>query len=87
MARVDVKAVPGARRDEIAGWLGQRLKVRVSAPAEGGKANKAICAVIAKAVGVRARDVSIVSGQTSPEKTVEIAGVSEAELAGRLPGK
>ncbi|MFG0286277.1 MAG: DUF167 domain-containing protein [Phycisphaerales bacterium JB039] len=87
MARIDVKAVPGARRDEIAGWLGDRLKVRVSAPAEGGKANKAICAVIAKAAGVRARDVTIVSGQTSPEKTVEVAGVSEEELARRLGGK
>ena len=87
MARIDVKAVPGAKRDEIAGWLGDRLKVRVSAPAEGGKANKAICALIAKTVGVRTREVTVVSGHGSPEKAVEVAGVRDEELAARLPAK
>ena len=39
---IRVKAVPGASRDEIAGPLGDRLKIRIAAPPEGGKANKAI---------------------------------------------
>jgi uncharacterized protein (TIGR00251 family) len=74
---VRVKAVPGARRDEIVGLLGDRLKVRVSAAPEGGKANGAIAALLAGALGVRARDVQVVSGATSPEKTLRVAGVSE----------
>lgn len=74
--RILVKAVPGAKRDEIVGRLGDRLKVRVSAPPEGGKANEAICALIATALGIKARDVRIVAGLSRAEKTVEIDGAN-----------
>ncbi len=47
-----VKAVPGASRNEIAGVVGDRLKIRISAPPEGGKANKAICKLLASSLGV-----------------------------------
>jgi hypothetical protein len=42
-----IMVVPNARKDEIVGLVGQRLKVRVSAPLEDGKANKAVCKPIA----------------------------------------
>ncbi len=67
-----VKAVPGASRNQIAGLLGDRLKVLVSAPPEGGKANKAICKLLARILGVKFKDVSIESGQTNPEKIIRI---------------
>jgi uncharacterized protein (TIGR00251 family) len=67
-----VKAVPGASRDQIAGVLGDRLKVKVAAPPEGGKANKAICAIIAKELGVKPAQVEIVSGASSAEKVVRV---------------
>ena len=79
--RFKVKAVPGAKRDEIVGMLGDRLKVRVSAPPEGGRANEAICALIAAALGVRARDVAVVSGQTRAEKVVEVVGADPGVVA------
>jgi uncharacterized protein (TIGR00251 family) len=72
--RVAVKAVPGAKRDEIVGPLGDRLKVRVSAPPEGGKANAAIAALLAAALEVRERDVVLVAGHTRPEKVFEVTG-------------
>ena len=84
-----IKAVPGARRDEIAGMLGDRLKVRIAAPPEAGRANEAVCRVIAGALGVSARSVRIVGGHGRPEKVVEIEGVSEADvrrLLGVPPG-
>lgn len=81
-----IKAVPGARRDEIAGVLGERLKVRVSAPPEGGRANKAICALVAERLGVRAAMVSVLRGQTSAEKTLRIGGVGAAAAYARLQG-
>lgn len=86
---VNVKAVPGAKRDEIAGVLGERLKVRVAAPPEGGKANKAICELMARTLGVKAGAVSVVRGQTSPEKTVQIEGVrvDEALQLFKLPAR
>lgn len=70
---IRVKAVPGASRDEIAGVIGDRLKVRVTAPPEDGKANKAICAVIARAAGVKAKQVTIEQGGSSARKTVRVA--------------
>lgn len=72
---IRVKVVPGAKREQIAGVLGDRLKIKVSAPPEGGKANAAICAIIAKTLGVKAGAVSVVSGMVSPEKVVRVEGV------------
>lgn len=83
-ALIPVKAVPGARREGIAGALGDRLKVRVSAPAEGGKANRAIEAVLAEALGVSAASVRVVRGASSPEKTVAVHGMTAADVARRL---
>lgn len=77
---IAVKAVPGASRDEVAGVLGDRLKVRVTAPPEGGKANKAICAAIAGALDIKAKQVEIVSGHTSPEKSVRITGATPIQI-------
>ncbi|MEX2215230.1 MAG: DUF167 domain-containing protein [Phycisphaeraceae bacterium] len=79
-----VKVVPGASRTRIVGVLGDRLKVAVSAAPEGGKANRAVCELIGKVIGVPARDVSILTGQTNPLKTLEIRGVSMAALVERL---
>ena len=73
-ALIRVKAVPGASRDEVAGAVGDRLKVRVSAPAEGGKANEAICRVVAKALGVKKRQVTVESGHSSAEKVIRVRG-------------
>ena len=80
-----VKAVPGASRDAIAGVLGERLKVRIAAPPEGGKANKAICELIAAHIGRKPRDVEIIAGHAAPEKQVRIRGMSVKELRAALP--
>jgi len=69
---LQVKAVPGASRDQIAGRLDDRLKIKVAAPPEGGKANKAIQKLLARALSVRAAEVSIESGATSPLKTIRV---------------
>ena len=66
---IQIKVVPKASRDEVAGWLGGRLKVRVSAPPERGKANAAVEKLLSEVVGAPAR---VVAGGASPLKTVEI---------------
>jgi uncharacterized protein (TIGR00251 family) len=81
---IRVKAVPGASRDEIAGVLGDRLKVRVTAPPEAGAANKAICRLLAKALGVKPRLVAIESGGSSAQKVVRVAGYNPARVADAL---
>jgi len=57
---------------------------RVTAPAVDGKANKAVIALISATLGVSASAVSIVSGLTSSQKRVHIAGVTRAQLVGQL---
>ncbi len=70
-----LKVVPGARRSEIVGALGDRLKVRVSQPAESGRANEAVVELLSRWLG--SRDVAIVSGHSRPEKTVRVRGMRE----------
>ena len=79
-----LKVVPGASRDALAGAYGQRLKVRVRAPAESGRANRAVLALLADALGVRAQDLAIVRGATAPHKTVALTGLDAATAASRL---
>jgi len=81
-ALVRVKAVPGASRDEVAGALGDRLKVRISAPPEGGKANTAIVKLLATRLGVRAADVELVSGASNAAKVFRVRGVGDEALRG-----
>ena len=76
--------MPGSSRSAVAGWLGDTLKVRVTAPAERGKANAAVEEALAEALGVTRDSVRIVGGTASPRKVVEIAGLSEAEVHRRL---
>lgn len=83
--RVSVKVVPGARRSEVVGRLGDRLKVRVAAPPEDGKANRAVCELLAAAVGCRAADVSVIAGHANPEKVLLVRGRTAAELAALWP--
>ena len=69
---IRIKVVPGASRDAISGILGDRLKVKTSAPPEDGKANKAICKLLAKSLGIKPAQVNVHRGHTNPEKTIRI---------------
>ena len=79
-AGIRVRLTPRSGRNEIIEWRDELLRVRVTAPPVDGKANAALERLIAKAVGVPKRDVSVVSGTRSREKTVEIGGVSQDEV-------
>jgi len=82
--RIAVKVVPGASRDRVAGALGERLKVQVRQPPEKGKANQALCHLLAKALDVSRADVEVVRGRARPEKAVRVRGLGPAEAARRL---
>lgn len=82
--RLPLKVVAGSSRSGIAGWLGDTLRVRVTAPAERGKANAAVEALLREVLGLSAGGATIVSGGSSPRKIVEIVGLSESEVRRRL---
>jgi uncharacterized protein len=79
-----VRVIPRARRDEIAGEREGRLLVRVTAPPVDGKANAAVCALIAKAAGVPRGAVSVIRGETSRDKLVRIEGADEHTVRAAL---
>jgi uncharacterized protein (TIGR00251 family) len=75
-----VRVRPRARGDEIAGMRDGRLLVRVSAPPVDGRANLAVCRLIAERLGVGRRSVTIARGESSRDKVVLVRGVSAAEV-------
>lgn len=84
---VEVRVLPGARRSAVDGLHGCRLKLRISAPAVEGKANKAVVEFLAGVLGVKKGQVSIVRGETSREKTVRVEAEAPTwPLAGQGKG-
>jgi uncharacterized protein (TIGR00251 family) len=82
--RIKLKVIPGASNSAIKGWMGDALKIRVSAAPEKGKANKEVLAIMSKALSVQISELSLISGQTSPHKTIEILGLPQEEVEGRI---
>ena len=84
MARITVSVSPGAKRTELLGRHGDGWKARVTAPPEGGRANAALAALLADALGVRRDQVTVIAGRASRRKIVEIEGLEHGEIARRL---
>jgi uncharacterized protein (TIGR00251 family) len=86
MALLNVKVVPGSSRDRVAGPYGTGIKVQVSAPPEGGRANRAVEELLAAVLGLKAQQVRVVKGHIRHKKVVEIDGLDLGDvLAGLCP--
>ena len=83
-ADLAVRLQPRARRDEIVGERDGRVVVRVTAPPVDGKANDALCRLIAKAAGVAPSRVAVVKGHTAREKVVRVEGIDGERLRAAL---
>jgi uncharacterized protein len=94
---VAIRLSPGARTDRLVMIAataedGHVLKASVTAPAEGGRANEALLQLLAGAWHLPRRDLSIVAGSTSRNKSVQMAGEAQqlidkiAPEIARLPG-
>ncbi len=81
---LELKTIPNAPRNEIAGWLGSALKVKVHAPALNGRANDALLEFLAQKLGLARRAVTLVRGDKSRHKVVRVAGLTLAEAKARL---
>lgn len=67
-----VRVIPRAKRDEVGGRRAGRLIVRTTASPVDGRANVAVCKLVAEHLGVPARHVTIESGQRSRDKILRI---------------
>lgn len=81
--RLQLKVIPGATRPGI-DWFGDKLKVKVNAPPEKGRANAAVCALLATALDLPLSAVRIVAGEHQPLKTVELTGLTLADVRQRI---
>lgn len=80
---------PGAKKSEVTGWHGDRIKLRVHAPPVDGAANEAVIEFLASSLGLPRSQVRLVQGASSRSKLVEIQGLSEGALQSwlaKLPG-
>lgn len=79
-----VRAQPGARRNQVSGRRNGALKVAVSAPADQGKANRAILELLAEEMKLKKSQVELLAGPTSREKKILLRGISKQGVIQRL---
>ena len=79
-----MKVSPGARDDAISGWQGDVLRIRVRAAPEAGKANEAVCRLLAHALGLPPSALAVVRGASSREKLVQIDGLDDEDVRRRI---
>lgn len=79
-AQFYVKVVPGSSRTLFCGMYDGMYKIRLNAPPEKGKANKALMAYLADLLSVKKNAVTIVSGQSSPIKQIVVEGIDTAHV-------
>lgn len=82
--RLTVRVTPRAAKDVVGPYEDGVLRVRTTAAPVDGKANAALCALLARTFGVRRRAVQVVTGTTSRTKIVEVEGLDEEGLRAAL---
>ncbi len=82
--RLTVKVSPGASRNEIAGYRDDVLLVKIAAAPEKGKANRELIDFLSRKLDVRKSDISVLRGETSRTKILEIYGVDHQDLVTKL---
>ena len=81
---VRVRVQPKASRNEILGFQGDVLRIRVTAPPDRGKANEALVELLASTLGVARSKVRVLKGHGSRNKMVAIGGLSTSDLQRHL---
>lgn len=87
MGRISVRLVPRASRDEVVGERDGAIVIRVTAPPVDGRANAALCALVAGRAGVAKGSVRVVAGEKGRDKLVEVDGREASELRRALLGR
>jgi uncharacterized protein (TIGR00251 family) len=81
---IEVRLRPRGGRDELAGFRDGVLQARVKAPPEDGRANRALCRLIADRLGIAPSRVEVARGRRSRTKLIRVGGIDPAEARRRL---
>jgi len=82
--RVRLRVSPGAKSAQVVGRHGEAWKVRVAAPADGGRANEAVVRLLAETLSLSHNAVTLVSGHGARDKIVQLTGLDSAQIEQRL---
>ena len=82
--RLEVKVIPGASRDEVAGTMGNAVKIKLRAPPVEGRANEALVEFLSEQLDLPRRAISLERGETSRQKLLRIEGLDLAAVRARL---
>ena len=82
--KLQIKVTPSSSKDCIVGWLENALKIKVKAPADRGKANKAVIKLLEGSLELAKGSVSITNGTTSGNKIIEIDAINDDAIHQKL---
>jgi len=85
-ARLSVRVTPRSSKDEVIGVVDGTLHVRVTAPPDRGRANAAVCMLVARALGVPKSSVSVARGTTARHKVLIVDGMDDEAVTAELGG-
>jgi uncharacterized protein (TIGR00251 family) len=77
---INVKIIPKSSRNEIVRRGDDTYKIKVTSPPVDGKANRALISLLSKKSGIPKKDIKIIRGEKSRNKTVRIHGLSMKDL-------
>lgn len=82
--KLQIKVIPSSSKNCIVGWLENALKIKVKAPADKGKANKAVIKLLEGNLELAKGSISITNGTTSGKKIIEIDGINDDVIHQKL---
>jgi len=83
-ALLELRVKPNAKQSQLIGWHGTALKLAVQATPERGRANAAVVALLAEVLQLPAAALTIVAGETSPNKRLRVVGITAEALRQRI---
>lgn len=81
---LNVKVIPNASRNRVAGLYADGIKIQTSAPPEAGKANRAVAKILAEFLGVKPGQIELISAPANPRKQFRIVAFTPAQLGAKL---
>ena len=81
---ISLRVQPRASHNEVVGWTGDILKIRLTAPPVEGAANAACLTFLADLLDLPQSHIEILHGTRSRTKVVQITGLTQEEVHARL---
>lgn len=81
---IDVKIQPRSSRQEIVGWVGSFLKIKLTSPPVENQANQELIKLLSKKLGISKSSITIITGQTSSIKKLKVSGLNKDEIISML---